>query len=50
MIDRLKILACFEVPLLIEGEGTADKREFLEIAQREGLRAIAWRDARFVPK
>jgi enoyl-CoA hydratase len=40
-----------DIDLQIEGEGTADKREFLEIAQREGLRAaIAWRDARFVPK
>ncbi len=33
--------------LLIEAEGTATKREFLEIARTHGLRAaIAWRDAR----
>jgi enoyl-CoA hydratase len=40
--------AALDIDLQIEGEGTADKREFLEIARREGLRAaIAWRDARF---
>ena len=33
--------------LLIEAEGTATKREFLEIARTQGLRAaIAWRDSR----
>ena len=33
--------------ILIEGEGTATKREFLEIARTQGLRAaIAWRDAK----
>ena len=33
--------------LLIEAEGTATKREFLEIARTQGLRAaIAWRDAK----
>lgn len=33
--------------LLIEAEGTATKREFLEITRTEGLRtAIAWRDAK----
>ena len=32
--------------LLIEAEGTATKREFLEITRTQGLRAaIAWRDA-----
>ena len=36
-----------EQDLLIEAEGTATKREFLEIARTQGLRAaIAWRDAR----
>jgi enoyl-CoA hydratase len=40
--------AALDIDLQIEGEGTADKREFLEIARRDGLRAaIAWRDARF---
>jgi enoyl-CoA hydratase len=37
-----------DIDLQIEGEGTADKRAFMEIARRDGLRAaIAWRDARF---
>ena len=36
-----------EQDLLIEGEGTATKREFLEITRTQGLRAaIAWRDAK----
>lgn len=40
--------AALDIDLHIEGEGTADKRKFLEIARKEGLRAaIAWRDARF---
>jgi enoyl-CoA hydratase len=40
--------AALDIDLQIEAEGTADKREFLEIARRDGLRAaIAWRDARF---
>jgi enoyl-CoA hydratase len=40
--------AALDIDLGIEGEGTADKRQFLDIARREGLRAaIAWRDARF---
>jgi len=38
------------IDLAIEGEGSPDKRQFMEIARREGLRAaIAWRDARFRP-
>ena len=40
-----------DIDLQIEGEGTADKRQFLEVARRDGLRAaIAWRDARFARK
>ena len=36
-----------EQDLLIEGEGTATKRQFLEITRTQGLRAaIAWRDAK----
>ena len=36
-----------EQDLLIEAEGTATKREFLEIARTQGLRAaIAWRDGK----
>jgi enoyl-CoA hydratase len=37
-----------DIDLSIEGEGSADKKRFMEIARSEGLRAaIAWRDARF---
>jgi enoyl-CoA hydratase len=36
------------IDLLIEGAGSPDKRQFMEIARREGLRAaLRWRDARF---
>jgi enoyl-CoA hydratase len=37
-----------DIDLAIEGEGSEDKRRFMEIARKDGLRAaIAWRDARF---
>ena len=37
-----------DIDLAIEGQGSDDKRAFMEIARKEGLRkAIAWRDARF---
>lgn len=37
-----------DVDLHIEAEGSPDKRAFLEVARRDGLRAaLAWRDARF---
>jgi len=37
-----------DIDLAIEGNGSDDKRAFMEIARKEGLRrAIAWRDARF---
>jgi enoyl-CoA hydratase/carnithine racemase len=37
-----------DIDLAIEGEGSADKKKFMEIARTDGLRAaIAWRDARF---
>jgi enoyl-CoA hydratase/carnithine racemase len=40
--------AALDIDLAIEGEGSADKRRFMEIARKDGLRAaIAWRDARF---
>ena len=36
------------IDLAIEGAGSPDKMQFMEIARREGLRAaLAWRDARF---
>ena len=37
-----------DIDLHIEGKGSPDKRAFLDIARREGLRAaLAWREARF---
>jgi enoyl-CoA hydratase len=37
-----------DIDLSIEGEGSADKKRFMDIARSDGLRAaIAWRDARF---
>src|SRR4029079_10401332 len=40
--------AALDIDLAIEGEGSEDKRKFMETARNEGLRkAIAWRDARF---
>ena len=41
--------AALDIDLAIEGEGSDDKRRFMEIARRDGLKAaLAWRDARFV--
>jgi enoyl-CoA hydratase/carnithine racemase len=40
--------AALDIDALIEGEGTADKRRFLDILRQDGLRAaIQWRDSRF---
>jgi enoyl-CoA hydratase len=40
--------AALDIDLAIEGKGSDDKRAFMEIARKDGLRkAIAWRDARF---
>ena len=40
--------AALDIDLAIEGNGSDDKRVFMEIARKQGLRqAIAWRDARF---
>ena len=37
-----------DIDLHIEAQGSPDKRAFLDIARRDGLRAaLAWRDARF---
>lgn len=37
-----------DIDLGIEGEGSIDKKTFMDIARKDGLRAaIAWRDARF---
>jgi enoyl-CoA hydratase len=41
--------AALDIDLAIEGEGSDDKRLFMEIARKDGLKAaIAWRDARFI--
>lgn len=40
--------AALDIDLHIEGEGSPDKIQFMEIARRDGLRAaIDWRDKRF---
>jgi len=40
--------AALDIDLAIEGKGSGDKRAFMEIARKDGLRkAIEWRDARF---
>ena len=37
-----------DIDLAIEGAGSPDKIQFMEIARRDGLKAaLAWRDARF---
>ena len=36
------------IDLEIEGKGSPDKAQFMDIARRDGLKAaLAWRDARF---
>jgi len=46
LVDALN--GALDIDLAIEGQGNDDKRAFMEIAWKEGLRkAIAWRDARF---
>jgi enoyl-CoA hydratase len=46
LVDALN--AALDIDLAIEGKGSDDKRKFMEIARKDGLRkAIAWRDARF---
>lgn len=46
MLDALE--AALEIDLAIEGEGSPDKVQFMDIARRDGLKAaLAWRDARF---
>jgi enoyl-CoA hydratase len=45
------LAAALDIDLQIEGEGTADKQQFMGILRRDGLRAaLAWRDARFAAK
>lgn len=43
--------AALDIDLLIEGQGTETKRQFLKIAREDGLRAaIAWRDQRLLER
>lgn len=46
MMDALE--GALYTDLLIEGEGSPDKMQFMDIARKDGLKAaLAWRDARF---
>ena len=46
MMEALE--TALDIDLLIEGEGSPDKKAFMEIARTQGLRAaLAWRDGRF---
>jgi enoyl-CoA hydratase len=46
MLDALE--EALAIDLAIEGSGSPDKIQFMEIARRDGLKAaLAWRDARF---
>jgi enoyl-CoA hydratase len=45
---RAALQASLDIDLQIESQGSPDKKQFMDIARKEGLRAaIAWRDARF---
>ena len=47
---RQALQAALDIDLQIEAQGSPDKKQFMEIARKEGLRAAyAWRDARFAP-
>jgi enoyl-CoA hydratase len=42
------LAVALDIDLHIEGEGSLDKMQFMEVARTQGLRAaLAWRDARF---
>jgi enoyl-CoA hydratase len=46
MMDALE--SALDTDLLIEGEGSPDKMQFMDIARKDGLKAaLIWRDARF---
>lgn len=46
MLESLE--TALDIDLLIEGEGSPDKRAFMDIARSQGLKAaLAWRDSRF---
>jgi enoyl-CoA hydratase/carnithine racemase len=47
---REALQAALDIDLHIESQGSPDKRAFMDVARKDGLRAaIAWRDARFAP-
>lgn len=44
----LALRSALEIDMLIEGEGTETKREFLRVIREQGLgKALAWREARY---
>jgi len=46
MLDALE--SALDIDLLIEAEGSPDKKQFMDIGRAQGLKAaLAWRDARF---
>ena len=46
LVDALE--AALDIDLAIEGAGSTDKIEFMNIAPKDGLRAaVAWRESRF---
>ncbi len=48
---REALAAGLDIDLQIEGQGSVDKRQFMDIARKQGLKAaLAWREARFAPK
>jgi enoyl-CoA hydratase len=45
------LAAALDIDLQIEGEGSVDKKHFMDIARKDGLKAaLAWREARFSGK
>jgi enoyl-CoA hydratase len=47
---REALAAGLDIDLQIEGQGSVDKRRFMDIARKDGLKAaLAWREARFLP-
>jgi enoyl-CoA hydratase len=45
------LAAGLDIDLQIEGQGSIDKRQFMDIARKQGLKAaLDWREARFAPK
>ncbi len=48
---REALAAGLDIDLQIEGQGSVDKRRFMDIARKDGLKAaLAWREARFAPR